>query len=317
MTEIGYALSSEEHRPQDLVRNAARAEQAGFTFAGISDHFHPWTDSQGQSPFVWATLGGIAQSTSKLKLVTGVTCPTVRIHPAIIAQAAATVADMLPGRFWFGVGSGENLNEHILGDHWPPADTRLEMLEEAVDLIRQLWRGETVTHYGEHYMVENARIYTLPDQLPPIMVAASGSKAATLAARVADGLISTAPQQEVLETFAKAGGKGPRIGQVTVCWAADEESAVKTAYQVWPNAGIKGQLSQELAMPSMFEEAAEMVKPEDLAKKLPCGPDPERHLEAIRKYYDAGFDHVYVHQIGPDQDGFFDFYEREVLPKLH
>jgi G6PDH family F420-dependent oxidoreductase len=316
MTEIGYALSCEEHRPQDLVRNAARAEEAGFTFAGISDHFHPWTDSQGQSPFVWAVLGGIAQSTSRLKLFTGVTCPTVRIHPAIIAQAAATVADMLPGRFWLGVGSGENLNEHILADHWPPTDTRLDMLDEAIEVIRKLWKGETLSHYGEHYVVENARIYTLPQQLPPIMVAASGARSATLAARVGEGLISTAPDQEVLDTFTKAGGKGPRIGQVTVCWAADEESAVKTAYEVWPNAGITGQLSQELAMPSMFEEAAQMVKPEELAEKLPCGPDPERHLRAIRKYYDAGFDHVYVHQIGHDQAGFFDYYKREVLPKL-
>jgi G6PDH family F420-dependent oxidoreductase len=164
--------------------------------------------------------------------------------------------------------------------------------------------------------VENARIYTVPDQLPPIMVAAAGPAAAKLAARVGDGLISTAPQPEVLETFASAGGRGPRIGQVTVCWATDEQLAVKTAYEVWPNAGIKGQLSQELAMPSMFEEAAQMVKPEELAEKLPCGPDPERHLKAIREYFDAGFDHVYVHQIGPDQDGFFDFYQREILPKF-
>jgi coenzyme F420-dependent glucose-6-phosphate dehydrogenase len=316
MTEIGYALSCEEHRPQDLVRNAARAEQVGFTFAGISDHFHPWTDSQGQSPFVWAVLGGIAQSTSRLRLVTGVTCPSVRIHPAIIAQAAATVADMLPGRFWFGVGSGENLNEHILGDHWPPTTTRLDMLDEAIEVIRKLWTGGTITHYGEHYVVENARIYTVPQQLPPILVAASGTSAATLAARIGEGLISTAPQREVLDAFSKAGGNGPRIGQVTVCWAADEDSAVKTAYEVWPNAGIKGQLSQELAMPSMFEEAAQMVKPEELGDKLPCGPDPERHLKAIREYYEAGFDHVYVHQIGSDQAGFFDFYKREVLPRL-
>ena len=314
--EIGYALSCEEHRPNDLVRYAVMAEAAGFSFAGISDHFHPWVDAQGHSPMVWPVIGAIAQATERLRLGTGVTCPTVRIHPAIIAQAAATAADMMPGRFFLGVGSGENLNEHILGDRWPPTDVRQAMLEEAVEVIRLLWQGGTQSHYGKHYVVENARIYTLPEDLPPIIVAGAGPKAAELAARVGDGFWGVAPQAELLETFAKAGGDGPRYGQATVCWAETEDEAKETAYRVWPNAGIMGELAQELPTPTHFEQAAQMVTPDDLAESLPLGPDPERHVESLRQYLDAGYDHVYVHQIGPDQEGFIRFYEREVLPKL-
>jgi len=192
MTEYGYALSSEEHPPNDLVRHAQRAEAAGFTFAAISDHFHPWIDQQGQSPFVWSVLGGIAHATSTLKLGTGVTCPTFRIHPAIIAQAAATVTAMMPGRFFLGVGSGENLNEHILGDHWPPAPVRQDMLAEAIAVIRQLWEGGYQSFDGSYYTVENARIYTLPHEPPPIVVAAGGPSAATLAGELADGLWAVA-----------------------------------------------------------------------------------------------------------------------------
>jgi G6PDH family F420-dependent oxidoreductase len=314
--EIGYALSCEEHPPNDLVGYAVRAERAGFSFAGISDHFHPWTDSQGHSPMVWPVIGAIAQATDRLALGTGVTCPTVRIHPAIVAQAAATAAAMMPGRFTLGVGSGENLNEHVLGDRWPAASVRLEMLEEAVEVIRMLWQGGYQSHHGRHYTVENARIYTLPDELPPVIVAAAGPEAAKLAASVGDGIWSVAPQGELLEAYAEAGGTGPRYGQATVCWADTEEEAEDTAYRVWPNAAIKGQLAQELPLPEHFAQAAQMLTPGDLAETLPLGPDPERHLAGIRQYIDAGFDHVYVHQIGPDQEGFFRFYEREILPKL-
>jgi G6PDH family F420-dependent oxidoreductase len=316
MTEFGYSLSSEEHRPNDLVRYAQRAEAVGFSFAAISDHYHPWVDQQGQSPFVWAVIGGIAHATTRLRLGTGVTCPTVRIHPAIIAQAAATAASMMPGRFFLGVGSGENLNEHILGDPWPRAAVRQDMLEEAIEVIRLLWEGGYQSHDGDFYTVENARIYTLPDELPPIVVAAAGPSAAELAARAGDGLWSVSPDAELVDTFRKSGGSGPRYGQLTVCWAADEEEAKQTAFEWWPNAGIGGELSQELPLPRHFQQAAQNVTPDDLAEKLPVGPDPDRHLEAVQAFVDAGFDHVYVHQIGPDQDGFFDFYEREVLPKL-
>ncbi len=314
--EIGYALSCEEHPPNDLVRFAQGAEDVGFSFVGISDHFHPWVDSQGHSPFVWSVIGGIAAATERIRLGTGVTCPTVRIHPAIIAQAAATSACMMPGRFFLGVGSGENLNEHILGDRWPPTDVRQEMLEEAVEVIRLLWQGGTQSHEGKHYRVENARIYTLPEEPPPIIVAGSGPKAVDLAARIGDGFWGVSPKAELLEQFDQAGGTGPKYGQVTVCWAADEEEAKKTAYEIWPNAGIAGELAQELPTPTHFEQAAQMVTPDDLAESLPLGPDPERHLEQIRAYEDAGFDHVYVHQVGPDQEGFLRFYEREVLPRV-
>ncbi|HVL81408.1 MAG TPA: TIGR03557 family F420-dependent LLM class oxidoreductase [Actinomycetota bacterium] len=316
MTAIGYALSSEEHAPNDLVRYAAAAEEAGFGYALISDHFHPWVDKQGHSPFVWSVIGGIAQATDRLRLGTGVTCPMIRIHPAICAQAAATAAAMMPGRFFFGVGTGENLNEHILGDRWPPIDVRLEMLEEAVEVIRLLWQGGTQSHRGRYYTVENARIYTLPDELPPIVVAASGSKAAELAGRVGDGLVCTSPDAETVEAFQKAGGSGPRYAQVTVCWAADERDAVRTAHEWWPNAATKGQLSQELARPAHFEQVAQMISPEDVAEEVACGPDPKRHLEMIQEYVDAGFDHVYVHQVGPDQEGFLRFYQQEILPRF-
>src|SRR5947209_4686196 len=259
--QVGYALSCEEHPPTELVRQAVRAEQAGFSFAGISDHFHPWTDSQGHSPMVWPVVGAIANATSQLRLGTGVTCPTVRIHPAIVAQAAATAAAMMPGGFFLGVGSGENLNEHVLGDRWPPAAVRLEMLEEAVEVVRLLWQGGMQSHHGRHYTVENARIYTLPDELPPIVVAGAGDKAAELAARIGDGIWGVAPQAEMLKTYAGAGGTGPRYGQVTACWAETEDEAKETAYRQWPNAAIKGQLSQELPLPSHFEQAAQMVSP--------------------------------------------------------
>ena len=315
--ELGYALSSEEHRPLDLVRHAARAEEAGFTFALVSDHFHPWIDRQGQSPFVWATLGGIALATEELVVGTGVTCPTMRLHPAIVAQAAATAASMLPGRFFLGVGTGENLNEHVLGQRWPATAVRREMLEEAIEVMRLLWRGELASHRGLHYTVENARLYTLPAAPIDVMVAAGGPEAAELAARVGDGLIGTAPDSGLLETFDGAGGAGkPRYGQLTVCWAEREEEARRTAHEWWPNAALRGPLGQELALPSHFEEAAAMVSEDDVAKAVVCGPDPERHAEQIDAFLDAGYTHVYVHQVGPDQKGFLSFYESELLPRF-
>lgn len=317
MLEIGYSLSSEELPPNDLVHYAHRAEEAGFTFALISDHFHPWIDKQGQSPFVWSVIGAIAQVTENLKLGTGVTCPLFRIHPAIIAQAAATCAAMMPGRFFLGVGTGEALNEHILGDKWPPHDERTERLEEAIELIRLLWEGGEKTFRGLYYEVENARLYTLPDEPPPIIFAAAGPKAAQAAGRLGDGMVSTSPDEKIVQKFEEAGGRGkPKYGQMTVCWAQDEQAAIRTAYEWWPNAAIKGELSQELPTPKFFEQAAKMVKEEDVAETIICGPDAARHLEKIKAFADAGFDHVYVHQVGPDQEGFFNFYEQEIMPEI-
>ena len=250
MVRIGYALSSEEFGPNDLVRLAVRAEEAGFEFAKLSDHYLPWVESQGQSPFAWAVLGAIAHSTSKLEVGTGVTCPIIRYHPAIIAQAAATAAALMPGHFTLGVGTGENLNEHVVGRRWPSQAVRLAMLEEAVALIRLLWQGGVQSHHGQHYTVENARIYTLPEQLPPIVVAAAGARSAETAGRIGDGLINYTADAQVVETFTAAGGAGkPRYVQVNVCWAEDEAAARRTAHAICPNVALKGQLGQELATP--------------------------------------------------------------------
>jgi G6PDH family F420-dependent oxidoreductase len=317
MVQFGYKLSSEEHPPQDLVAQAKRAEAVGFRFGMISDHYHPWIDKQGQAPFVWGVIGAISQATERLAVVTGVTCPTIRIHPTIIAQAAATAAALMPGRFMLGVGTGENLNEHIQGATWPSAAVRLEMLDEAIQVIRSLWEGDPVSHRGQYFTVENARVYSLPQELPPLVVAASGEKAATLAGQRGDGLVGTAPDKAVLKTFDQHGGKGkPRFAEVTVCWAADEAAARKTALDIWPNAGLHGELSQELPLPRHFEQAAQTVREEDITTSIPCGPDPAKHRAALQTYIEAGFDHIAVHQIGPDQEGFFRFYEREVLPSF-
>ena len=316
MVEFGYALSSEEHTPADLVRNARLAEETGFTFALISDHYHPWVDAQGHSAFVWSVIGAISQATERLRLGTGVTCPTIRIHPAIIAQAAATSAALMPGRFFLGVGTGENLNEHILGEKWPAPDERLEMLEEAIEVIRQLWQGGYQTFRGDYFNVEQARIYTLPPELPPIAVAAAKPLAADVAVHSGDALITTSPQKELIDGYREAGGDGPVYGQVTVCWAETEHAGVETAHRIWPNAGIKGDLSQELPLPLHFEQASQLVTPEEIGESIPCGPDPDRYLDQIRQYADAGIDHIYFHQIGPDQEGFFRFFREQLAPRL-
>jgi coenzyme F420-dependent glucose-6-phosphate dehydrogenase len=244
-----------------------------------------------------------------------VTCPTIRIHPAIVAQAAATTAAMLPGRFFLGVGTGENLNEHVLGQRWPSTETRREMLEEAVGLMRELWRGDLLSHRGRHYTVENARIYTLPDEPIDVLVAAGGPKAAEVAGRIGDGLISTAPDGALLDAFDVAGGSGkPRYAQLTVCWATSKAAARRTAHEVWPNAALRGPLGQELPLPSHFEAAAAMVTEDDVAEAIVCGPDPAAHIARIDEYLEAGYTRFYVHWVGPDQDGFFRFYEAEILP---
>lgn len=318
MVRIGYALSSEEHAPNDLIRYAQQAEETGFTFALISDHFHPWIDRQGQSPFVWGVIGGIARATEELRLGTGVTAPIMRIHPAIVAQAAATAATMMPGRFFLGVGTGENLNEHIIGDDWPPPGKRLEMIEEAIEIIRLLWGGGMQSFRGRHYSVDRARIYTLPEQPPPILVAAKGERAVDLAARLGDGLIGVGPDPELIRRFEKAGGEGkPRYGQVHVCWAESEGQARRTAHEWWPNTALEGNLNVDLATPDEFERAAESITEDEVAESVTCGPDPERHVETIQKYAEAGYDNIYVHQVGPDQDGFFRFYGREILPAVN
>lgn len=317
MVQIGYTLSSEEFRPHELVEQAVKAENIGFAFAGISDHFHPWMDAQGHSPFVWTTLGGIASRTSQLRVFTGVTAPIIRIHPAIVAQAAATVADMMPGRFDLGVGTGEMLNEHITGEQWPPISIRQEMLAEAVGIIRELWEGGYTTIPGDYYDVQNARLYTLPETLPEIIVAASGPESGELAGQIGDGLCSTSPDGETVQAFEQGGGNDkPKIGQMTVCWAKDEDEAAETALTYWGYTALGGQMSQELALPKYFQETTQkLVTTEQIKEEIVCGPDPETFHEKIKAYIDAGFTHVYLHQVGPDQDGYLDFAKREILPK--
>jgi G6PDH family F420-dependent oxidoreductase len=312
---IGYFLSSEEHGPQALVDQARRAEAAGFHALWISDHFHPWIDEQGHSPLVWSTIGALSQATS-LPVTTAVTCPTVRIRPAVVAHAAATSAVLLEGRFALGVGSGEALNEHILGTVWPDADTRLEMLEEAIEVIRTLWRGGVQDHRGRHYTVQNARIYDLPAEPPPIYVSGFGPKAVRLAARIGDGYVTTMPDAELIELYRSEGGTGPVQAGTKVCFGPDEADAVRTAHRLWPNEALPGELAQVLPAPAHFEQASELVTEEMIAESVPCGPDIDRHVQALQEFADAGADELFVQQIGPDQETFFEQWAGAVLPRF-
>ncbi|MEY2580395.1 MAG: hypothetical protein QOE09_244 [Ilumatobacteraceae bacterium] len=315
VVEIGYALSSEEHGPKELLHQAILAEEAGMASVWISDHFHPWVDDQGQSPFVWSVVGAIAGSTD-LAVMTAVTCPIIRIHPAIIAQAAATSALLLDGRFELGVGSGENLNEHILGGEWPPADMRLEMLEEAVEVMRALWTGDETTHRGKHYRVEDARIYSMPDTPPNVLVSGFGSKSTDLAARIGDGYVTTSPDKKHVGRYKSKGGKGTISGSLKICWGPDRDECAKLAHCMWRTSGLPGQLAQELRTPAIFDQAAELVPVESMAEHMPCGPDVEPIVAALKEYVEAGFDRVYLGQVGPDQDGFFGFFNNELAPAL-
>jgi G6PDH family F420-dependent oxidoreductase len=313
---IGYFLSSEEHGPRELVEEARLAERFGFQGLWISDHYHPWNDAQGQSPFVWSTIGALAEAT-RLHVTTAVTCPTVRIHPAIIAQAAATSAVLLEGRFSLGVGSGEALNEHILGGRWPAADVRLEMLEEAIEVIRLLWRGGMRDHRGRYYRVENARVYTLPERPPDIVVSGFGRKSIELAGRAGDGYCSTRPDPGMVRRFRAAGGEGKRTQAGTkVCWGPDEAECRARVHRLWPNERLPGELSQILPTPSHFEQASSLVSEDMLAASVPCGPDLERHAAALQAFADAGFDELYIQQIGGADEAFFETYAREVLPRF-
>jgi G6PDH family F420-dependent oxidoreductase len=311
----GYFLSCEEYTPQQLVEQARLAEEAGFDALWISDHFHPWNNEQGQSPFVWSVIGAISQ-VCELPVTTAVTCPTVRTHPAVIAQAAATSAVMLDGKFILGVGSGEALNEHILGTAWPTADVRLAMLEESVDLIRRLLSGETVTYGGEFYTVDTARIYTLPDQPPPIYVSGFGPKATELAARIGDGYINTAPDEDLLGLFKERSGGKPAQAGVKVAFAPTEEEGVGHAHRLWANAGLPGELAQVLPSPQHFEQASQLVTKEMTADSVVCGPDLERHVDAFAPYADAGYDEVYVANMGPHYAEMIQAYGEKVLPAL-
>jgi G6PDH family F420-dependent oxidoreductase len=314
VTTFGYFLSSEEHGPRDLVHQARMAEASGFEALWISDHFHPWLDTQGEASFVWSVIGAISQTTS-LPITTAVTCPLQRLHPAIVAQAAATCGILTGGRFRLGLGTGEALNEHITGATWPNADERMKMLEEAVHVIRRLFTGELVTHRGDHYTVDTARLYSRPEQQVPIYISAFGDKAARLAGQIGDGFICVKPDAHLREVFESVRGAGrPAAGGLKVCWDPDESEARKTVMRLWPTEGLQGEALQLLPLPRHFEQLADLVT--DDALPVPCGPDPQVHADAIQAFVDAGYQEVYVNQIGPRQQEFFSFFQNEVLPRL-
>jgi G6PDH family F420-dependent oxidoreductase len=312
---IGYFLSCEEYSPEQLVEQAVAAQAAGFEALWISDHFHPWNDEQGHSPFVWSVIGALSQACD-LPVTTAVTCPTVRTHPVVIAQAAATSAHMLGGRFVLGVGTGEALNEHVLGVAWPSLDVRLEMLEEAVVVIRELWTGRVVTRRGRHYNVDTARIYTLPAEPPPIYVSAFGPKALDTAARIGDGFINTAPDSAAVSQFKEKSGGKPAQGGCKVAWAPTEDEGVDHAHRLWRNAGLPGELAQVLPSPRHFEQASELVTRESTAQSVVAGPDVDRHVAQLQEYLDAGYDEVYVANMGPHYLDMIAAYGRDVLPRL-
>jgi coenzyme F420-dependent glucose-6-phosphate dehydrogenase len=305
--DIGYWLSSEEQGPGALVENARLAEEAGFEHVLISDHIHPWVEAQGHSPFVWGVIGAIAASTSRIRLGTAVTCPLIRIHPAIVAHAAATAQALLDGRFFLGVGTGENLNEHVLGDRWPRADERLEMLDEAVDVIRALLGGDYETFRGKHYTVEQAKLYDAPEDAPPIIVAAKNENAAKLAAAKGDGTMNTSPDAEIVKIYKGAGGDGPIYGKVAGAFASTKDEALAIAKERQPNTAMGGELSTELALPRDFEAVAELVRDEDFEGQLVLGNDPGAWREQLDKYRDAGFTHVALHHVGREQRDFVKF----------
>lgn len=313
MTRYGYFLSCEEYDPADLIRQARMAEQAGFDALWISDHFHPWLDEQGQSGFVWSVIGAISQLTS-LPITTAVTCPIMRMHPALVAQAAATSGLLTDGRFILGVGSGEALNEHIVGRRWPSADERLEMLEEAVGLIRQLFTGDQVNHHGRHFTAETARLYSMPAQPPPIYISGFGRQSVELAARIGDGYMTVMPDADMVRLFRDfGGGSRPVQGGLKVCWGPDAAQARKTMHRLWPNEEIPGEAAQLLPLPRDFEQLSELVT--DDMMSAPCGPDPDVHIAGLRRFADAGFDEVYVGQVGGAPEQFFEFFAEQVLPR--
>jgi G6PDH family F420-dependent oxidoreductase len=314
--QVGYKLATEAFGPEDLVRQTIRAEQAGFDFVEMSDHFHPWLDVQGHSSFTWSVLGAMAARTERIGLATGVTCPMIRYHPAVIAQAAATVQILSGNRFTLGIGAGERLNEHVVGAGWPAVRKRHEMLREALEIIRLLWQGGYRSYDGRYLQLEDARLFDLPDQLPVIAVASGGHNASTIAAELGDGLFATEPRSDLVEAYTGAGGTGPRYAEVPMAWAADEDSAVQAALETsrWALTGWK--VMSELPNPVNFDAASATVKPEDIRQQFSVGPDLDAHVQHAQPYVDAGFDHVVLQNTGPDPDGFLEVCERELIDRV-
>ncbi|MBY0319439.1 MAG: TIGR03557 family F420-dependent LLM class oxidoreductase [Reyranella sp.] len=315
MIKLGYKLMSEEHGPADLVRNAKRAEQAGFDFAAISDHYFPWLEEQGHSPFAWSVLGAVAQAT-KLALMTSVTCPIMRYHPAIIAQAAATMGVLTNGRFTLGLGAGERLNEHVVGLGWPGVVERHQRLGEAIDIIQGLLEGTLTTYSGQHFRLDHARLFDRPKRKPVVVLAAGGPDAARLAGEKADGLMITDADDGLPKAYKQAGGKGPHYAEVSMCCGADEDKARKTAHRYFRWAVSGWPVQAELPHDEAFAAASKHTSVEAVAAEISCGPDADAHLKAIDDYARVGCDHIILTQIGPDQDFFFELFERELAPAL-
>lgn len=314
--KIGYTLMTEQAGANDLVRFAAGAEQAGFDFEVMSDHYFPWLDAQGHSPYAWSVLGAIAAGTDRIGLATGVTCPTIRYHPAIVAQAAATLGLLSDNRFTLGIGAGENLNEHVVGLGYPSVRVRHEMLAEALEIIRRLWSGGYQSYEGQYLQLDDARVYDLPAELPKIVVAAGGPEAAKLAAEFGDGLFATEPRADLVQTFEESGGAGPKYAEAALAWAPDEKAAVAEvlAKNAWAVTGWK--VMSELPNPVNFEAAAKTVREEDIRESFAVGADAEVHVDKVRAYADAGFDHIVLMNAGPDVDGFLDFFASDLKPRL-
>jgi G6PDH family F420-dependent oxidoreductase len=318
VTLIGYTMMGEQAGPRQLVRDVALAEQAGFDFAVISDHYFPWLDAQGHSPYAWSVLGAAAEATDHIPLMTYVTCPIRRYHPAVVAQKAATMQLLSGGRFTLGLGAGENLNEHIVGGRWPLAGLRHEMLEEAVEIIRALWAGGMVTYRGTHFAVESARVWDLPETPPPIGIAVSGPGSCRLAGRKADVMIGTEPRAELGQMFDEAGGSGkPRIGQIAVSYDPDRQTAVKRVMDEFRWFTGRWSVNAELPLPASFDAASRLVREEDVSAQMPCGPDVQRHVDGIRQFEAAGYTHVALVQVGAEtQEGFISWAATELLPAL-
>ncbi|MCL7457591.1 TIGR03557 family F420-dependent LLM class oxidoreductase [Micromonospora echinofusca] len=313
---IGYKLAAEGYGPQEIIRQAVRAEQVGFDFVEMSDHFHPWLDTQGHSSFTWSVLGAVAAKTERIGLATGVTCPTVRYHPAIIAQAAATMALVSEGRFTLGVGAGERLNEHVVGQGFPSVRGRHERLREALEIIRLLWQGGYRSYEGKHLQLEDARVFDLPETPPVIAVAASGRSSATMAAELGDGLFVTEPEASIVEHYRQAGGDGPRYAEVPMAWATDDQQAVRAVLETsrWMVTGWK--VMSELPNPVNFDAASAYVEERHVRELFSVGPAPEAHVAHVRAYVEAGYDHIVLQNAGPDPDGFLDFFAGDLAARL-
>lgn len=316
--EIGYTLMGEQSSPRDLVRDAVAAEAAGFDLAVASDHAFPWLEEQGHSPYGWSVLGAVAQATERLPLMTYVTCPIKRYHPAIVAQKAATLGVLSEGRFTLGLGAGENLNEHVTGGGWPPANVRHEMFEEAVTIIRRLLDGEDVSFRGQHLEVDSARLWDRPEEPVRIGIAASGPQSCRLAGELGDLLVAVEPDAALGEAFDAAGGAGkPRVGQQPICFDRDRDAAVQRAHEQFRWFGSGWKVNAELPGPAGFAAASQFVRPEDVADAIPCGDDVDAVVAALQPWRDAGFSHVALVQIGGQhQAPFIEWAAAELLPAL-